>query len=164
MLSTSIYVYVQFWNGLGYEWIEGIARREWKYISLLPECRRRQGRCMLCWRARDWWRRTRTREVFDSILPSNLLFSVNRIELNWLKVKIMLRRKGLIMDQFRHWFMGMLLTSCTAGSMFVVRAMICVNIVARVMCHVVRNIGKGNFIWSSTALLNIIYMIVSLYV
>lgn len=46
------------------------------------------------------------------------------------------------------------LTSLTAGSMFVVLDIICVKTVARNMCHVVKNIGNGKSIWSSTALLN----------
>lgn len=49
-------------------------------------------------------------------------------------------------------------TSFTPGSMFVVLDIICVKKVANIMCHVVRNIGNGNFIWSSTALLKRIYM------
>ncbi len=49
------------------------------------------------------------------------------------------------------------LASFTPGSMFVVRDKICVRTVANVMCQNTRNIGKGNFSWSSTALLNRIY-------
>ena len=50
-------------------------------------------------------------------------------------------------------------TSDTLGNIFVDTDIICVNIVASTMCHVVKNIGKGKCIVSNTALLNRIYKI-----
>ncbi len=47
-------------------------------------------------------------------------------------------------------------TSVTPGNMFVVLDMICVITVARNMCQLVRNMGNGKCIVSSTALLNMI--------
>ena len=44
-------------------------------------------------------------------------------------------------------------TSATPGSIFVVLLIICVSMVARNMCHVVRNMGKGKWKVSRTLLL-----------
>jgi hypothetical protein len=46
------------------------------------------------------------------------------------------------------------LFSLTPGNMLVALDIIWVNTVARNMCQVVRNMGKGKSIWSKTALLN----------